>query len=436
MTAYAPGELESLVAEISSLSQQLTNLSRQSAQRIFAVQPPGEFPLGQHYRVPGDYRQFLQLRRQHADHPQDLAALTALADLLHRNDKLAESEGYLLKALALEPLSQAMLFQLGELYIEKGEFTNAWGSFQEIIYLNPENLMALLAQGQVREAEGNFAGAMVIYDKVEEQVGPSARIYYRRAMNLAGRGDFGDAVTLAREGLNRYPDHAPLYYARARAYAGLGLLDRAKTDLYDALALDSELLVAFEALGDVSLLEGNAVTAMRAFLQVLGKRPGSAEASFKLGRAYLLDLRFDEAAREWELLDRLHPNDRNLAPWLSQAYFLQALEHKRRGRFREALQAQRRARSRAGGNQPEWVVQALVSAGGAALAHNEYQRSLDYYDRAIRNNPFRADTFVALSRTYRAMQDSRAERNALQQALALDPQHPDARRELLRANQP
>ena len=400
------------------------------------MQPAGILPLRHDYRVPGDYRQLLQLRRQHEDHPQDRAALLALADLQHRNNKFAESEAYLLKALALDPLSQSLLFQLGELYIEKGEFSNAWGTFQEIIYLNPENLMALLAQGQVREEEGNFEGAVVIYDRVETHLGPAARIYYRRALNLGGRGDFGAAVTLAREGLERYPDYAPLYFARAQAYAGLGLLDRSKTDLYDALALDPDLLVAFEALGDVSLLEGNAVTAIRAYLQVLGERPGSVAASFKLGRAYLMDLRLDEAAHEWELLDRLHPNERDLSPWLSQVYFLQALEHKRRGRFREALQAQRRAISRSGGNQPEWIVQALVIAGGAALAHNEYQRSLDYYDHAIRNDPFRADTFVALSRTYRAMQNTRAEQDALQQALALDPQHSYARRELLRANHP
>lgn len=425
-----------MASDIRSLSHQLAALNRLTVERISRVEPPPKGRMPQQYRVAGEYRLFQKLRRQHEDHPDDLATLIALVDLQRRNHKLDSAETYLLLALALEPLNQALLFILSGLYLEKEEHTSAWGAYREIIYLNPDNAAARLGQGWVRQLEGNHDGAGAIYDAVATSQGATAQVYYYRILNLEARGEYGAAVALAREGLGQYPDHARLYLARAQAYSGLGLLDRAKTDLYDALSLDSDLTAAYLWLGEISLQEGSASTAIRAFKQVIVKEPGSGVAALQLGRAYLMALRFQEAAEEWELLRRLHPDHPGVVPWLSQAYYLQALEFGRQGRFHEALTAQRRAMSLAAGNAPDWVVQALVGAGSAARAHDDLPRSLDYYERAIQSDPFRAESFIGLSRTYRAMQDPVQERAALRQALAIDPRHPIARAELRPTAQP
>ncbi|MBA7616506.1 Beta-barrel assembly-enhancing protease [subsurface metagenome] len=439
--AYTSAELKDMASDIASLGNQLTALNRRTARRLSQLAPPDSLasrsiPRDRRYRFAGDYRQLQRLIRQHEDHPEDLATLVALADLQRRNYKLHEAEAYLLKALALEPLNQGMLFDLGYLYLEKGEYTKALGTFQEIIYLNPESIEARLAQGLVREKEGNYQRAETSYLKVEEQFGAVAGVYFHRALNLAARGDYGAAVNLTREGLTLYPDHAPLYYARGRAYAGLGLLDRAKTDFYDALSLDADLLEAYTALGEVSLQEGNATTAVRVFLRLLEEQPGDAAASLNLGRAYLMDLKLQEAAQELEMLQYLHPEDREVDIWLAQVYYLYSLELKDRGRFREALDAHNKAISLSAGQSPGWVVTALANAGTAARAYDDFQRSIDYFQAAIENDPFRADSYVGLSRTYKAMQDTSLARAVLRQALAIDPSHPAARVELNRITGP
>ena len=428
-----------MASDIASLGNQLTALNRRTTRRLSRLAPPDSLPGqgqglpgSQRYRFAGDSRRLQQLIRQHEGHPKDLGTLVALADLQRRNHKLREAEAYLLKTLSLEPLNQGFLYDLGRLYLEKGEPTKAWGTFQEIIYLNPESIEARLAQGLVREKEGNYRGAEAVYLKVEEQFGAVAGVYFRRAMNLVAREDYGAAVTLAREGLALYPDYASLYYARGRAYAGLGLLARAKTDFYDALSLDTDLLEAYAALGEVSLQEGNAATAIRAFLRLLDEQPGDAVASLNLGRAYLMDLKLQEAVRELEMLQYLHPENREVDVWLPQAYYLYSLELKGRGRFKEAMDAHQKAMSLSAGQPRGWVVTALVNAGAAARSHDDYQRSIDYFQLAIENDPFRADSYVGLSRTYEAMQDYSRARTALRQALAIDPDHPAAQVELNR----
>ncbi len=433
--ASTSDQLNAMAAEMTALGNRLATSSQQTIQRLSGLATPGgtsrqSAASDQPYRNPSDYRRVQQLVLQHEEHPEDVAALIELADLLHRNYKLGEAEIYLQKALALEPLNQELLLDLGYLYLEKGELIKARSSFQEVIYLNPQSIKARLAQGEVSEREGNYQEAEAIYSTVEEQFGSVEGVYLRRTLNLAGQEDYGAAVTIAREGIAQYPDHAPLYYARGVAYAGLGLLDRANTDLYDAIALDNDLQEAYGALGELALENDNAATAIRVYLRLVNERPGDPASSLGLGRAYLMDLRLEDAVQELEMVRYLHPGSTEANQWLAQAYYLYSLDLKEEGRFTEALAAYNKAMSLPGDQSRGWVVTALVNAGKAARTQADYQRSISYLEQAIDNDPFRVDSYIGLGRTYKAMRDVSRAQTALRQALAIDPSNPTAQAEL------
>ena len=433
---YTETELRDMTAKITALNEQLATLNRRTARRLARLAPADSVPMNQRFRFEGEYERVQELERQAAENPNDPSTQVALADIQARNHKYRSAEEYLQRALAAEPLNQQLLFDLGRLHLQAGSTARAWSTFQEIIYLNPESYAARLAQGEVREADRDFTGAMVIYRQVEERFGPLAEVYYNRSINLVLRGSFGEAVTVARAGLEQYPDHAALFYARGRAYAGLGMLDRAKTDLYDALSLDANYHAVYPALGDVSSQEGNYSTAIRTYLRYLDEYPGDESVSFSLGRAYLSDLRFSDAVREWELWLYLHGPSEQVGQWLPRAYYLQSLELQRQGQFHQALDAHGKAMALTGGNSAQWLVPALVGAGETAREQGEYERSRDYFNRALEMDPFSVDSYVGLSLTYAALQDTIQAHSTLRRALSLDADHPRARVVQQRLSQP
>ena len=434
--AYTETELRDMTAKITALNKQLATLNRRTARRLAHLAPEDSVPMSQRFRFAGEYERVQELERRAAENPNDQLTQVALADIQARNHKYRSAEEYLQRALAAEPLNQQLLSDLGRLHLQAGSTVRAWSTFQEIIYLNPESYAARLAQGEVREAEGDFTGAMAIYRQAEERFGPLAEVYYHRSINLVQRGSLGEAVTVARAGLEQYPDHAALFYARGRAYAGLGMLDRAKTDLYDALALDINYHAVYSALGDVSSQEGNYATAIRVYLRYLDEYPGDQAVSFALGKAYLSDLRFQEAVREWELWLYLHGPSEQVGQWLPRAYYLNSLELQRQGQFHQALDAHGKAMAVSGGNSADWLVPALVGAGETAREQGELNRSRDYFNRALDMDPFSVDSYVGLSLTYAALQDTIQAHSSLRRALSLDADHPRARVVQLRLNQP
>ncbi|MCK4578192.1 MAG: tetratricopeptide repeat protein, partial [Candidatus Marinimicrobia bacterium] len=342
-------QIKALSGDITKLSDELIRSNEAKVRRLAALGPAESTPQAARYRFEGEHRRVQLLMARADDHPEDATLWADLADIEARNGKYASAEAYLLKALSLEPLNQELLYDLGRLYIESGNYHQAWNTSQEVIYLNPDNYQAHLAQGRIRDLEDNHAGAAALYEQVAEEFGLQPEVYYHQVTNRSARGDYGAAITLAREGLQQYPDYAELYYARGAAHFSLGMLDRAKIDYYDALSLDADLMMVYLAIADVSLHEGNYASAARVCLRYLDEYPGSFEASMKLGQAYLADLHFGEAVSEWEMLQYLHGSSQELERRLPQAYYLHSLELKRQGRFQEALDAHGKALQITGG---------------------------------------------------------------------------------------
>ncbi|MCH8024740.1 MAG: hypothetical protein IIB43_08545, partial [Candidatus Marinimicrobia bacterium] len=66
----------------------------------------------------------------------------------------------------------------------------------------------------------------------------------------------------------------------------------------------------------------------------------------------------------------------------------------------------------------------------------ELNRSRDYFNRALDMDPFSVDSYVGLSLTYAALQDTVQAHSSLRRALSLDADHPRARVVQLRLSQP
>jgi len=424
---YSSKKIGQMISEITALNQELAALNRRTTARLTGFAERQSVPRSERYRFPRDHARMLEFIRQAAAQPRNVTVRLSLADLYRRNHKFPKAERTLLEARALAPVNRALLFQLGELYLAMGRPGQGWDTFEEILYLDPGNLAARLGQGRAEGAAGRVDEAWAVFAGVENDYGQLEDLDIAGTRQLVSEGDYGAAIAAARQGLARYPDSATLYYLRGRAYGALGMAAAAKADLYDALALDADLVDAYEVLGDVSMQEGKYADASAQYLRVVTHRPGDPAAGMALGRAYLMDMKYADAVRELDLCARLHGERQAVNHLRAQAHYLQAQEFKEQGRFRQAVEAQRTALQLAGGSSVGLVVPALLTAGASARAHGDYRRSIDYYERALSLAPASTMGYVELSRTYAAMADSSQALEVLRKALARDPDHAEAR---------
>ncbi|MFC1481857.1 tetratricopeptide repeat protein [Candidatus Neomarinimicrobiota bacterium] len=418
--------LDSITKDIHSLNQRLVDLHNQSVRRFAELNEADGRPANRRYRFAGDEGRINYLTRLQGSDLNSVEVLTELAELERRNHRYERSETYLHKGLAVDPLNQELQYSLGQVYLRLGRTTSAWSTFQEIIYQNPEHIDAHLAQGRIREIEGDYEGALSLYAAAEGEFGPQPMIYFARARNLIETGAARAAIEIADEGLGRYPDEGDLYYVRGRAYARIGMLDEARTDYYDAISLGNSRSEVYLELGDASMQAANYVTAIRAYTIYLDTEPGDGEVALALGRAYLLDLRFKAAIEELQRQTTLYDNKNEVSVWLPQAYYLYSLELKSEGQIKEALMYHRKALAVTGGSSSLWAVPALVSAGDSAFQRGENNRAIRYYQQAIELDPFNGDPYVGLSQTYQALNDNLKADEYLSKALKIEPGHSKA----------
>lgn len=418
-----PEVMRGMVNDINALNARLADMHRKNTGKLTrSIQPP-IVPIAVRFRNKSDSETANDLLNRSAQNPNDTGIIMRVAAIQVRNHKFAAAEKTLVRGLKITPLDQNMLHALGNVYLKMGAYIKAWNSYQEIIYLNPNHLRARLAQGAVREAEGNPIAAQAIYKRMDERFGPTSGIVAARAENLILLGEAGAAVRLAEDGIKHYPDSPDLYVAQARGYYQLGMPDRAKTVLYAGLALNTNLTRAYLLLGDISMAASQYVTAVRSYEKVVELEPGKPEVSRKLGRAYVMDMNFPAAIAEYNIYKFLNPNSGAVNLPLAQALFIQSRQLHNRGDFSGAVQMHNRALDMAGGAGIAWRETALLDAGEAARLKGSFNQAVDYYEMVIAMNFQRMDAYMGLSRTYESMNDYFQARMALRQALNIDPDH-------------
>ncbi len=418
-----PAAMRSMVNEINALNAELAGMHRKNTGELTrGIQPPS-IPIAVRYRNKADGEIANDLLIRSAQNPYDTGLIMRVAAIQVRNHKFGAAEKTLGRGLKITPLDQNMLHALGNVYLKMGSYIKAWNSYQEIIYLNPNHLRARLAQGAVREAERNPVAAQVIYDRIDEEYGPTSDIVVARTENLMLLGEVGEAVRLAEQGIIHYPDSPDLYVAQARGYYQLGMPDRAKTVLYAGLALNTYLTQGYLLLGDISMAGGQYSAAIRSYEKVVELEPGQPEVSRKLAHAYVMDMNFTAAIAEYNTYKFLNPNSGAVNLPLARTLFLQSRQLHSRGDFRSAVQMHNRALDMAGGAGTAWRETALLEAGEAARSKGAFNQAVEYYEDVIAMNFRQMDAYMGLSRTYESMNDYYQARMALRLALNIDPDH-------------
>ncbi|MGH2570647.1 MAG: tetratricopeptide repeat protein, partial [bacterium] len=249
---------------------------------------------------------------------------------------------------------------------------------------------ALFEMAKLREAEGDFADALILYGKVladdpshrtaiegrdrcrarsDERAERTARIgrFFSAALDAFASGDLASARARLREILELAPEDTEAATMLARTDAAIAvrvtdLLDRARRNLDRGLLADAEaaldeargLGAASSALASLTAELGKAEEGMSAkagWRRTTGdpapspkapalsrKKRKEIEDLYRLGQEALDAGEHDDAMRYWELVWLADPSHQNVADYLKQEYLMRGLEAFSRGNLDRAIE--------------------------------------------------------------------------------------------------
>ena len=172
------------------------------------------------------------------------AAKMAAGRLLQQEGKLDEAAAQLAAAMAAAPGDPSPAIHLGENHRLAGQTEDARQAFEEAarratagLESAPENVALLVDLGVAKQKLRQLPEAIAALQKARELAPGNVQAVYRLGVTQAMAHNWGTAVELLTEALNRNPDIAYAYYFRALSADKVDRKDLLINDLQRFLAL-------------------------------------------------------------------------------------------------------------------------------------------------------------------------------------------------------
>src|SRR5437867_5431689 len=235
--------------------------------------------------------------------PGDLRALSLLGVVLDSQGRYSEAEEAYLKAIKLAPDSSALLNNLGNHYLARGDSANARNSFERVLARDPAHPNANLQTAQLAVDQKDFAVALRCLARLpkSEQQEFAIRLLHLRA--LWGSGQKNAAETLLGELEKEAASNLRNRFALALAFVGMERFAEAETSFSIVLQSDPANFDVLYNLGMSALRAGHTERAIEVFQRALQIRPDDVDSLVGLSRARILGRRESQAL---PLLVRAH----------------------------------------------------------------------------------------------------------------------------------
>jgi len=307
---------------------------------------------------------------------------------------------------------------------------------------------ALLKQGRYDEAIAQYREALRLYPGNTVARRDLAAAYNDRGVALAGQGRLAEALEEFREALRTRPDYGDAHDNVGVMLAQQGRFDQALPEFQEALRLNPDDNLAKNNLRELLGKQGLVKDTTQEFREALRLNPNDVSAAFKLANALADQGRYDEAIEAYRTVLRLDPRNSEAHNNLGTVYrkkgrlddavaeFQSALRLNpadalaafnlgslldATGHLDEAAQALRMATRLA----PQDVDGHMLLAG-ILFKQGKLAEATPEYREVARLKPTAA-AFNNLAIVLSRQGDREGSLEALRQALAIDPNNPDAR---------
>jgi tetratricopeptide (TPR) repeat protein len=361
------------------------------------------------------------------------------------------------RAADLLPDSVEAHLKAGRLLLVARQFEDAKGHAERAIALDRKNVEAQILRGNTLAGLKDFDAAMAEYQEAIALDASQTTAYSNLGILQLAKGNKEEAEATFKRAVDASPQSLPARFALANFYAAAGNVAEAENTLKAALQLDPINVDANRALGLFYLQSGrigdaepffSAVAnfaksdagslaladyysiakrpddARRVLHELAGKETVYARASVRLAALDAAEGRRSQAqALLREVLEK-HPKDNSALLLSARLYVVDG----KRAEARQAVSA-------VIANEPASAnaVQALMLSGQIETSSDRNDLAIKAYEQVLKlqGRPLAAN--LALARIYLSRGDASKAATYAQQALAIQPNFPDAQNILIRA---
>ncbi len=291
--------------------------------RVLLLDPKNvqaRFQLAEFYRQGGRYVQAeAEYSRVVEADPSFVAAWVGRGDNAMAMQLYGRAAEFYAKALELQPGSLSLRLKLADAYIQTRKFAEARPILEEVLKAQADNASALTLMGDLLVAEGNPAGAVDYYTRAWQR-SPTAAVQLKLAQALAAAGRTQEALRQFQDLVQRSP-----YDAKARlGYA-------------DMLFAQGQREKALEEYQNALRFAADVETREKAARQIVAINPNDIATRFRLAGYLREQYKYDGAIAQYEAILSLDPRN----------------------------------------------IDALIGLGDCYVPKTQYDRALEYYNRAL-----------------------------------------------------
>jgi tetratricopeptide (TPR) repeat protein len=193
--------------------------------------------------------------------PRSDAAMFDLAKIAVERGRLGEAATLLEQSREIDPENPWYREYLAQVYAESGRLDEAIETVRSIIELQPDKHDYYFNLGSLLSAQGKFDEALKVYDDLEEQFGLMEEIAMQRQMIYLEQGKADLALEEANKLIDINPEEIRYYGMKAEILEQTGRNEEAKVLYAEMLEIDPDNGLVLLALFEIAEQEGKSAQA-------------------------------------------------------------------------------------------------------------------------------------------------------------------------------
>jgi tetratricopeptide (TPR) repeat protein len=358
--------------------------------------------------------------------PSDLRIQRQLGLHYEVNGNWSKAKDVYLRQVARHYSNPDAHFYLGSLYEKLGDYHKARQSYEEALDLDPghKGTLDAMAVKDKNSPALKMSRQVLVRTASKAPEGPAKK--FTLIHEMINENKFDEAISMANQAIESYPDHNGFIYLQAIAYTELGEIDLAKASFQKSIKMDPKHKQSHLGLANLYYNMGKYIYAALSFGDVVYLDSQHFDSRYMQGLSYFNAQEWGLAASVWEDLlhyQSQHPLVRNLLP---QTYYILAVEYNRLGEpglgrtsFEKALSVN--------SNSYAWLPGAFRTLGRFYQDKAMFKESLSAFQEVLELRPNDSSAYTGMGVTYWKMNEHQLAIAAWNRSLQINPEDNDAK---------